>query len=563
MTNKAPSSVKVSPRWWKESVVYQLYPRSFKDSNGDGIGDLRGIIQKLDYLKDLGVDVVWLCPMFKSPQDDNGYDVSDYQDIHFEFGTMADFKDLMAEMRRRDMKLVLDLVLNHTSDEHPWFIESRSSKDNPKRDWYIWRDGKNGQEPNNWESIFAGSVWKHDALTNQYFMHIFSARQPDLNWENKDMRKALYDMINWWMDQGIDGFRIDAFTHTKKVAGFPDLPNPQGLKYVNSTPMHMNRPGVLEYLEDACRNSFGRRDIMTVAEANGVGFEEAAEWVGEDKKRLSMIIQFGHTKLWDSHGEDKFDLVELKEIFTGWQNKLHGVGWNALFVENHDIIRVTSKWGDTGRYWRESATSIAAMYFLMEGTPFIYQGQEIGMTNTVFNGPEDFQDVFVKNQFAIGLAEGRSKEELTRQIAPNSRDNARTPMQWNAETNAGFGTGTPWLKVNPNYKEINVELQSKDPQSVLSFYKNLIKIRRENKVFVYGVYELLLADHPDVYAYSRELDGQKAWVICNMKAREAKISLPNLDVGAQVLLANYNDQATKLQKEMTLKPYEALVVLSK
>ncbi len=551
----------VSQKWWKEAVVYQVYPRSFKDSNGDGIGDLRGLIEKLDYLRDLGVDVIWICPIFKSPQDDNGYDISDYQDIHFEFGTMADFDELLAEVHKRGMKLILDLVLNHTSDEHPWFLESRSSKDNSKRDWYIWRDGKNGREPNNWESIFAGPAWKYDPHTGQYFMHIFSARQPDLNWENKDMREAAYKMVRWWLDKGIDGFRIDAISHTKKMPGLPDLPNPQGLKYVPSYAMHMNVEGVLDYVAELCEQTFSRYDVMTVGEANGVNSTQAQAWVAEDKKRLNMIIQFEHTKLWDSLGEEKFDLAELKSIFANWQKNLHGVGWNALFVENHDITRVVSRWGDPGKLRRESATSIAAMYFLMQGSPFIYQGQEIGMTNTVFSGPEDFQDVFAKNHFAIRREEGASDAEITREIADKSRDNARTPMQWNAQAHGGFTTGTPWLKVNPNYKEINVEAEQKDPRSVLNFYKKLIRLRKEHAVFIYGDFDLVVPEHTEVFAYKRTRGGQTAWVFSNMKGKATQVNLP-AQAPAELVLSNYDGAEQMMPASMTLQPYECRVYLS-
>lgn len=551
----------INEKWWKEAVVYQIYPRSFKDSNGDGIGDLRGIVEKLDYLKDLGVNVIWICPIFKSPQDDNGYDISDYQDIHHEFGSMADFDLVLREVHARGMKLILDLVINHTSDEHPWFIESRSSKNNSKRDWYIWRDGKNGQEPNNWESIFEGSAWKYDALTNQYFMHLFSERQPDLNWENTDMRKAVYEMIHWWLKKGIDGFRIDAISHAKKAPGLPDLPNPLGLRYVDSKPLHMNYPGVIEYLKELCAETFWKYDIMTVGEANGVEAHNADEWVSEEKKRLNMIIQFGHCKLWDVVGDDKFDLIELKEIFTRWQKNLDGMGWNALFIENHDMVRVVSKWGDVEKYWRESATSIAAMYYLMQGTPFIYQGQEIGMTNTVFKGPEDFQDVYAKNRFAIMRAKGVSETEITAELAMTSRDNARTPMQWNPDPHGGFTTGTPWLKVNPNYQVINVEQQQKDPDSILNFYKKLAMIRRQHKVFVYGNYNLIAAEHPSVYAYSRELDDKKALVVCNLKGHDVEMALGQDFYKAQFVLGNYANSSKELAETFTLKPYECRIYL--
>jgi alpha-glucosidase len=560
--NTKVSAPSVSHKWWKESVVYQIYPRSFKDSNGDGVGDLRGVIEKLDYLKDLGINVIWLCPMFKSPQDDNGYDISDYQDIHHEFGTMADFDLLLKESHARGIKVILDLVVNHTSDEHPWFLESRSSKDNPKRDWYIWRDGKNGQEPNNWESIFEGSAWKLDPLTNQYFMHLFSERQPDLNWENKDMRKAIYEMVHWWLKKGIDGFRIDAFSHAKKVAGLPDLPNPKGLRYVDSKPFHMNVEGVTEYLSELCKETFWKYDIMTVGEANGVNYDNAEEWVSEEKKRLNMIIQFGHLKLWDSLGEDKFDLAELKQIFSAWQKNLQGTGWNALFVENHDITRVVSKWGDPEKFWRESATSIAAMYFLMQGTPFIYQGQEIGMTNTMFTGPEDFNDVYAKNQFALRRAEGATDTEIIAKLAETSRDNARTPMQWNKEANAGFGTGKPWLKVNPNFKNINVESQDSDPNSILNFYRKLSRVRREYEVLIYGDYNLVIADHPTVYAYKRELNGQKALILCNLKGRSAEVHLGAESFAGKLVLNNYPVSSATLPTAMVLQPYECRVYCS-
>lgn len=557
-----PSQSAVTQKWWKESVVYQIYPRSFKDSNGDGIGDLRGIIEKLDYLKDLGVNVIWICPIFKSPQDDNGYDISDYQDIHHEFGTLQDFQDLLKGVHDRGMKLILDLVLNHTSDEHPWFIESRSSKNNPKRDWYIWRDGKNGAEPNNWESIFSGPAWKLDPATNQYFMHIFSERQPDLNWENPEVRKAAYDMVNWWLDTGIDGFRIDAISHIKKRPGLPDLPNPKGLKYVPSYANHMNVEGVMDFIGELCEQTFSKYDIVTVGEANGVNSHQAKDWVAEEKKRFSMLIQFEHTKLWDNLGTDKFDIMELKTIFTNWQKNLHGVGWNALFVENHDITRVVSKWGDPFKFHRESATSIAAMYFLMQGSPFIYQGQELGMTNTEFSGPEDFQDVAAKNHFAVRRAEGVSDIAITKELANTSRDNARTPMQWNSDDNAGFSTGKPWLKVNPNYKTLNVAAEEKDPKSVLNFYKNLVRLRRDNKIFIYGDFEMILLNHTEVFAYTRHFEAKTAWVICNVKEQKTAVELPAEVSSAKLLISNYENPSLGLPKKLELHPYECRVYIS-
>ncbi|QDK38679.1 alpha-glucosidase [Bdellovibrio sp. NC01] len=546
--------------WWKEATVYQVYPRSFMDSNGDGMGDIQGVISKLDYLKDLGIDVIWICPIYKSPQDDNGYDISDYQDIHHEFGTMADFDQLLKETHRRGMKLIIDLVINHTSDEHPWFIESRSSKENAKRDWYIWRDAKNGKEPNNWESIFGGSAWKFDELTQQYFMHIFSAKQPDLNWENKDMREAVYKMIRWWLDKGIDGFRIDAISHIRKEPGLADMPNPQGLEYVPSYAKHMNVTGVQDYIKDLCQNTFVHYNIMTVGEANGVSAEGAEEWVGESQKKFNMVIQFEHVGLWDTNPEKRIDLHKVKDVFNRWQKGLENRGWNALFVENHDVPRIVSKWGDTQKFWRESSTSIATMYFLMQGTPFIYQGQEIGMTNTTFEKAEDFNDVSAKNTFTIKRKQGVSDAEIIKELTPASRDNARTPMQWNASANAGFSTGTPWLKVNPNFKQINVQVQHEQKDSVLNYYRNLIRVRKADPIWVYGSYAPVMNENEQIYAYTRTLDGKKALVIANLTGKEAKYDFAQLPLSSQsLLLSNYPVDKHEGVTSFTLKPFEARV----
>ncbi|MDU5013700.1 MAG: alpha-glucosidase, partial [Clostridium botulinum] len=379
----------MNKKWWKEAVAYQIYPRSFKDSNDDGIGDIEGIISKLDYLKNLGVDIIWICPMYKSPNDDNGYDISDYKAIMDEFGTMKDFDKLLQKVHEKGMKLIIDLVINHTSDEHKWFIESRSSKDNPKRDFYIWRDGKNGKEPNNWESIFKGSAWKYDKNTDQYFLHLFSKKQPDLNWKNEDVRKELYKMINWWLDKGIDGFRVDAISHIKKEDGLKDMPNPKKLEYVPSFDKHMNVEGIQKYLKELKENTFDKYDIITVGEANGVNINEAPQWVGEKDGKFNMIFQFEHLDLWDVDREEQSTVKKLKEVLSKWQEGLEGVGWNALFIENHDIQRVVSTLGDDKNFWEESSKALALIYFMQKGTPFIYQGQEIGMTNVKF---EDIQD---------------------------------------------------------------------------------------------------------------------------------------------------------------------------
>ncbi|MBM7660016.1 alpha-glucosidase [Bacillus mesophilus] len=545
--------------WWKEAVAYQIYPRSFMDSNGDGIGDLQGIISKLDYLKDLGIDVIWICPMYKSPNDDNGYDISDYQDIIPEFGTMADFDQLLAETHRRGMKLIIDLVINHTSDEHPWFIESRASKTSEKRDWYIWRDGKDGKEPNNWESIFGGSAWEYDQATKQYFLHLFSKKQPDLNWENKEVRTALYDMINWWLDKGIDGFRVDAISHIKKEEGFTDLPNPNGLKYVSSFERHMNVEGIHPFLEELRDATFSNYDIMTVGEANGVSVSDADLWVGEKKGKFNMVFQFEHLGLWDAEKKE-MDLVDLKRVFTNWQKGLENKGWNALFIENHDKARVVSTWGNDQEFWRESATSLGAMYFLMQGTPFIYQGQEIGMTNVRFEKIDQYNDVATKNLYSIKREEGTPVDNIMDIIWTTSRDNSRTPMQWSKELNAGFSTGTPWLGVNPNYLDINVEQQRSDSASILHFYKKMIRLKKENPIFTYGIYDLILDEHPNIYAYTRRLDEEEVIVIANISDKQVEFSYSDFTLTFErLMLANYQVDDHHPTTKLILQPFETRV----
>lgn len=531
------------------------------DSNGDGIGDLQGMISKLDYLKDLGIDVIWICPMYKSPNDDNGYDISDYQDIMDEFGTMEDFDQLLAETHKRGMKLIIDLVINHTSDEHQWFIESRESKESPKRDWYIWRDGKDGAEPNNWESIFGGSAWEYDETTDQYFLHIFSRKQPDLNWENKEVRTALYDMINWWLDKGIDGFRVDAISHIKKEEGLKDMPNPEGLQYVSSFDKHMNVNGIQTFLEELKQETFSKYDIMTVGEANGVSIEEADLWVGEEQGKFNMVFQFEHLDLWDSE-KKAMDLAKLKNTFTRWQKGLEGHGWNALFIENHDKARIVSTWGDDKEYWRESATALASMYFLMQGTPFIYQGQEIGMTNVQFPSIDDYDDVAIKNLYKIRRENGVSHEEIMDFIWATSRDNSRTPMQWSDAENAGFTTGNPWLGMNPNYTDINVEAQLKDPDSILHFYKKMIEMKKAHEVFTYGRYDLVLEDHDQIYAYTRTLGDKQAIVISNLSGEPASFEFGGFPLEtSKLLLNNYEVEEHGHATEFTLKPYETRVYI--
>ncbi|GGX48667.1 glycoside hydrolase family 13 protein [Saccharospirillum salsuginis] len=546
--------------WWKEAVVYQIYPRSFMDSNGDGIGDLSGIIAKLDYLKDLGVDVLWLSPIFPSPNDDNGYDISDYQGILDDFGTMEDFDRLLFEAHQRGLRILLDLVINHTSDEHPWFQESRSSKDNPKRDWYFWREGKKNGPPNNWESIFSESVWCHDDTTDEYYLHLFSRKQPDLNWDNHDMRAAVYDMIRWWLDKGVDGFRIDAITHLKKTPGLPDMPNPDGRETVPSTPMHLNADGIQDYIADLCESTFAHYDIMTVGEANGVGVIDALNWVGEEQGKFNMLFQFEQLKLWGSDTEHGLNLPELKKTLTRWQQGLDGRGWNALFVENHDIPRIVSTWGDPECYWRESATAIATLYFLMQGTPFIYQGQELGMTNYPFSHLDQFDDVAVKNLAAQKRREGWTDADILAHIQDSARDHSRTPMQWTADANAGFTTGTPWLAINPNHTHLNADTQKDDPDSVLNHYKALIRLRREEPGLVYGRYDLVLDDHPSLYAYRRTDGHDRFLVLCNLTDQVADFS--DLDDELRrhnLLLANYLVADHTPTRMGRLRPFEARV----
>ncbi len=545
----------MNKNWWKEVVAYQVYPRSFNDSNNDGIGDLPGVIEKLDYLKDLGIDVIWLSPMYKSPNDDNGYDISDYQDIMDEFGTMEDFDRLLKGVHDRGMKLILDLVVNHTSDEHPWFIESKSSKDNPKRDWYIWADPKDdGSEPNNWESIFNGSTWQFDETTNQYYFHLFSKKQPDLNWDNPEVRESVFNMMNWWFEKGIDGFRVDAITHIKKTFEAGDLPVPEGKKYAPAFDVDMNQPGIQNWLQEMKDESLSQYDIMTVGEANGVNPDNAEEWVGEDKGKFNMIFQFEHLGLW-STGDSQFDVKSYKEVLNRWQKRLEGIGWNALFIENHDQPRRVSTWGNDKDYWFESTTSHAVVYFLQQGTPFIYQGQEIGMTNYPFESIETFNDVAVRNEYQIVKEQGGDVDQLLNKYRMENRDNSRTPMQWSDSTNGGFTEGKPWFPVNPNYKDINVAHQLEDEHSVLNFYKKLIQLKKSHEIYTYGQFDLIDAENENVFAYTRQLEGKTVVVAGNLTDKQSSLTLPfDIDEDA-IKLHNYNSQLDAT----SLKPFEAFV----
>lgn len=546
--------------WWKEAVVYQIYPRSFCDSNGDGIGDLNGITSKLDYLKELGIDVIWLSPVYKSPNDDNGYDISDYEDIMTEFGTMDDFDKMLAAAHERGIKIVMDLVVNHTSDEHPWFVESRSSKDNEKRDYYIWKEGKDGKEPTNWGSAFSGPAWKYDEKTDMYYLHLFSVKQPDLNWENPKVRKEVFDMMTRWCEKGIDGFRMDVISLISKPEGYPDA---KVVGLYGDMGICANGPKVHDYLKEMNEKVLSKFDIMTVGETAGVTLEEAKKYANTDGSELNMVFQFEHM---DLDGGEKFKwstqpmpLVPLKENLSKWQKGLDGVAWNSLYFCNHDQPRIVSRLGDESDAYRElSAKCIATCLHMMQGTPYVYQGEELGMTNTVFNSVDDFRDLESVNAYRELVESGLyTDEDMFPKIAHKSRDNARTPMQWDASENAGFTTGTPWIAVNPNYKKINVADQLKREDSVFHYYQKLIRLRKENEIIVYGNYELLLPEDENIFAYKRTLDNQKLLVVCNFSKSEQRFDFSGYE-NAKVLISNYNRDA---REDGILKPYEATVLL--
>lgn len=551
-------------KWWKESVVYQIYPRSFCDSNGDGIGDLRGIISKLDYLEELGVDVLWLSPIYKSPNDDNGYDISDYRDIMDEFGTLDDFDELLTKAHEHHLKIMLDLVVNHTSDEHKWFMESRSSKDNPYRDYYIWEKGKNGNPPNNWDSNFSGSAWEYDETTDMYYLHLFSTKQPDLNWRNEKVREEVYDLMKWWLDKGIDGFRMDVINMISKVKGYPDGKPIPGSKYGDRLPYVMNGPHVHEYLQEMNHRVLSKYDLITVGEAPCTSVEDAQKYTGFDRDELNMVFTFEHMDVDADNGlkwtDKKPDLVELKKVFSKWQTGLDGVGWNSLYLNNHDQPRMVSRFGDDRKYWKESAKMLAICLHMMQGTPYIYQGEEIGMKNIEFQSIEECNDIEAINAYKEYTSDGRiSPEDMMRYINKKGRDNARTPMQWNDTENAGFTTGTPWFTVNPNYKEVNVAEQEKDPDSILNFYKHLIQMRKEYPIIVYGSYKLLYPDHKTAFVYERMLEDEKLLVACNFSAEELELEVPAefVQKEAELLISNYHE--AKISEKLVLRPYEARV----
>ena len=551
-------------RWWKESVVYQIYPRSFCDSNGDGIGDLNGITSKLDYLKELGVDVIWLSPVYKSPNDDNGYDISDYQDIMDEFGTMEDFDRMLATAHEKGIKIMMDLVVNHTSDEHKWFIESRKSTDNPYRDYYIWRPAKeDGSLPNNWGSCFSGPAWEYDKTTDMYFLHLFSKKQPDLNWDNPAVRQDVFDMMNWWLKKGVDGFRMDVISLISKEPGLPDKePGINGYATFN---VSANGPHVHEYLQEMRQKALNNADTITVGECSGVTLEEAKKYARSDEKELNMVFQFEHMDV-DSDEKagkwttKKMDLRNLKKILTRWQKGLQDIAWNSLYWENHDQPRSVSRFGNDSDEYREiSAKMLATCIHMMQGTPYVYQGEELGMTNCPFNTLDNFRDLESINAFHELTEQGKmTEEDMMAAIGYKGRDNARTPMQWDDSAYAGFSTATPWIMVNPNYTKINAKDQINREDSVFKYYQKLIKLRHESELIVYGTYDLILDDDKDIYAYIRTLGDEKLIVYCNFSENTREVELPEEFTNGKVLISNYID--AKVNHKITLRPYEAIVI---
>ncbi len=551
--------------WWKEGVVYQLYPISFKDSNGDGIGDLRGIIEKLDYLKELGVSIIWLNPIYKSPNDDNGYDISGYRDIMDEFGTMEDFDVLLEEVHRREMKLVMDLVVNHTSDEHPWFIQSKKSGTNPYTDYYIWKKGKDGKPPNNWGSVFSGSAWQYEEERDEYYLHLFSKKQPDLNWENERVREEIYDMMTYWFEKGIDGFRMDVINFISKTEEFPDGQRRQDGLYGDFNPLVLNGPKVHEYLQEMHRKVLSKYDVMTVGECPGVSPELAKKYVGEDRNELSMIFQFEHMDI--DHDGCKWcfkpwKLTKLKETLSKWQEELESDGWNSLYLNNHDQPRLVSRFGDDKEYRLESAKMLATMLHTMKGTPYIYQGEEIGMTNVRFDSIRDYKDIETLNAYEEMVEGGIMEEEVFMDgVYRNGRDNARTPVHWDDSENAGFTTGTPWIKVNPNYKEVNVKQALANEDSIFYYYKRLIELRKEHEVIVYGRFKEYYKESEQIYCYGRELDGKRLLVVLNFKKEEVDFEIPLelRETHKEILISNYKD--VKMGDSFTLRPFEAIVFM--
>lgn len=560
--NTTRRGVNMTEAWWKKAVVYQIYPKSFRDTTGNGVGDIQGIIQKLDYIKNLGVDVIWLTPVYQSPQKDNGYDISDYFQVEPMYGTMQDFEQLLDETHKRDMKLIMDLVINHTSTEHEWFKQAASSKDNEYRDFYIWKDAVEGEVPNNWQSKFGGSAWKHDKQTDQYFLHLFDRTQADLNWENEQLREKLYDMMRFWAKKGIDGFRLDVINLVSKDQSFPNDSTGDGRKF------YTDGPRIHEYLHEMNQAVFSANNMMTVGEMSSTTIDNCILYTKPERAELDMTFQFHHLKVDYPNGEKwtkaPFDFIALKKILSDWQVGMHeGGGWNALFWCNHDQPRVVSRFGDDGKYHVESAKMLATTLHMMQGTPYIYQGEEIGMTNPNFTSLEDYRDVESLNAYQSLKKAGKTEEDILAILQQKSRDNSRTPMQWSAEINAGFTEATPWIPVARNYPTINVENAEQDPDSIFHHYQQLIRLRKKYDIITKGDYQLIEEDNPNIFAYTRHFQGEILVVVSNFYAEEATLNLNIKETAnAQILLSNYSD-SEKTWKHLNLRPYESIVFYMK
>jgi trehalose-6-phosphate hydrolase len=553
--------------WWKKAVVYQIYPKSFNDTTGNGVGDIKGITEKLDYLNTLGVEVVWLTPIYTSPQRDNGYDIADYFNIHEEYGTMADFDELLAEAHKRNIKIIMDIVVNHTSTEHQWFVESRKSKDNPHRDYYIWRDGKeDGSAPTNWESKFGGNAWQYDEETGQYYLHLFDVTQADLNWENAELRNKVYKMMQFWLDKGVDGFRLDVINLISKNQDFPD--DDGSVAPGDGRKFYTDGPKVHEYMQEMNKEVFSKYDIMTVGEMSSTTIENCIKYSNPDRNELSMTFNFHHLKVDYPNGEKwsvaDFDFLKLKEILSTWQVEMHkGGGWNALFWCNHDQPRIVSRYGNDGEHRIESAKMLATTIHMMQGTPYIYQGEEFGMTNPKFTSIEEYRDVESINIFTILKEKGMAEEEILEILRHKSRDNSRTPVQWNSDEHSGFTSGTPWIPVAKNHKEINAEKALEDENSIFYHYKKLIELRQQYDIITTGDYQLINADHHDVFSYVRNGKNEKLLVLNNFYGNKTNFVLPKDEVDvdgwtSEVLLSNYHDTANEYDN-IILRPYESVV----
>lgn len=551
--------------WWKKSVVYQVYPRSFYDSNGDGIGDIQGIIAKLDYLAALGVDVIWLSPIYDSPNDDNGYDIRHYQQIMQEFGTMADFDELLKAANARGLKIIMDLVVNHTSDEHAWFMESRSSVDNPYRDYYIWASGENGQLPNNWGSVFGGSVWEWNEPTQDYFLHLFSKKQPDLNWENEQLRQSVYDMMRFWLDKGIGGFRMDVINFISKSPGLPNGDQHEGQVYGDGSPYFINGPKIHDFLKEMNQEVLSHYDILTVGEMPGATPEDAIEYTDPENAEVNMIFTFEHMNL-DNASHEKWDvkpldLRDLKTNFEKWQMALQHKGWNSLYWNNHDQPRIVSRFGDDGTYRVESAKMLATCLHMLKGTPYIYQGEEIGMTNVQFERIDQYKDLETLNMYRDNLEQGIDSDSIMQSIYAKGRDNARTPMQWSAEENGGFSTGTPWIEMNPRYRDINVEQDLQQENSIFAHYQKLIQLRKDFDIITTGEFKLRLKDHSQLFVYERLSEGERLLVLCNFSKEHVTVDEEVLETykqNHQVLVQNYS--SVEISDTVKMRPYEAIVL---